>query len=147
MPLNTAATGKTYAPVSYAVGREKIREYAAAVGETNALHHDLEAARAAGYDDLVAPPMFVVVYAGRSVGPAVVDPDVGIDLMLMVHGSQEFQWGPVVVAGDEITTVTTVKEIAERGGMGFYVFESASENQRGETVCTGTWTNIVRGVS
>jgi hypothetical protein len=38
-----------------------------------------------------------------------------------------------------------VKDIAERGGMGFYVFETESTNQPGETVCTGTWTNIVRG--
>jgi len=147
MPLNTDAIGKTYAPVTYAVGREKIREYASAVGETNPLHHDLDAARAAGYDDLVAPPMFAVVYSAPSVGPAVVDPDVGINLMMMVHGGQEFRWGPVVVAGDEITTTTTVKEIADRGGMGFYVFESSSTNQRGETVCTARWTNIVRGVS
>ena len=45
--------------MTYAVGREKIREYALAVGETNPLHLDLEAARAAGHADLVAPPMFV----------------------------------------------------------------------------------------
>jgi acyl dehydratase len=146
MPLNTEAIGKTYPPVTYAVGREKIREFAAAVGETNPLHFDLDAARGAGYTDLVAPPMFAVVYAGRAVAPAIFDPEVGINLMMMVHGSQEFGWGPLVVAGDEITTTTTVKDIADRGGMGFYIFESVSENQRGETVCTATWTNIVRGV-
>jgi acyl dehydratase len=146
MPLDTHAVGKTYPPVTYAIGREKIREYAAAVGETNPLHHDLKAARTAGFADLVAPPMFAVVYAGRSVGPAVIDPDVGINLALMVHGSQEFRWGPLVIAGDEITTTTTVKDIAERGGMGFYVFESISKNQRDETVCEGIWTDIVRGV-
>jgi acyl dehydratase len=147
MPVNPAAIGKTYAPVTYAVGREKIREYAAAVGETNPLHHDLEAARAAGHADLVAPPMFAVVFAGRSVGPALFDPEVGINFGMMVHGGQEFRWGPLVIGGDEITTTTTVKDIADRGGMAFYVFESVSENQRGERVCVGTWTNIVRGVS
>jgi acyl dehydratase len=145
MDLKTGAIGKTYPPNTYAVGREKIREYAAAVGETNPLHFDLEAARGAGYADLVAPPMFAVVYAARSVGPAVLDPEVGIDFARMVHGGQEFRWGPLVVAGDEITTTAAVKEISERGEMTFYVFESSSENQRGETVCTGTWTNIVRG--
>ena len=51
------------------------------------------------------------------------------------------------MAGDEITTTASVKDISERGGMGFYVFETVSDNQRGETVCTGTWTNIVRGAS
>jgi acyl dehydratase len=146
MPVKTEAIGKAYDPVTYAGGREKIREYAAAVGETNPLHHDLEAARAAGYADLVAPPMFAVIYAGRAVGPAIFDPDVGINFLMMVHGSQEFRWGPLVIGGDEITTTASVKEVAERGGMGFYVFESVSKNQRGETVCTGTWTNIVRGV-
>jgi acyl dehydratase len=146
MPVNTGAIGKTYEPVTYAVGREKIREYASAVGETHPLHHDLDAARAAGYDDLVAPPMFAVVYAGRAVMPSIFDPDVGINFLMMVHGSQEFRWGPVVVAGDEVTTTASVKDVSERGGMGFYVFESVSDNQRGETVCTGTWTNIVRGV-
>ncbi len=147
MPLNTDAIGKSYPPVVYAVGREKIREYAAAVGETNPLHHDLDAARAAGYADLVAPPMFAVVYAARSIMAGLFDPDVGINLALMLHAGQEFRWGPVVVAGDEITSTGTFTDIAERGGMTFYVFESVSSNQGGETVCTATWTNIVRGAS
>jgi acyl dehydratase len=147
MALKTEAIGKSYPPVLYAVGREKVKEYAAAVGETNPVHFDHEVARAAGHADVVAPPMFVVVYAGRAVAPAIFDPEVGLNFAMMVHGGQEFRWGPLVVAGDEITTTATVKEIADRGGMAFYVFESVSANQRGETVCTGTWTNIVRGVS
>jgi acyl dehydratase len=147
MSVNTQAIGKTFDPVTYAVGREKIREYAAAVGETNPLHSDVEAARAAGYADVVAPPMFAVVYAGRSVIPALFDPEVGLNFAMMVHGAQEFRWGPLVVAGDEITTTATVKDISERGPMTFFVFESVSENQRGKSVCTGTWTNIVRGGS
>jgi acyl dehydratase len=147
VPVNTEAIGKRYEPVTYAVGREKIREYAAAVGETNPLHHDLDAARAAGHADLVAPPMFAVVYASRSLISAMFDSEVGINFAMMVHGSQEFRWDRLVIAGDEVTTTASVKEISERGGMGFYVFETASENQRGESVCTGTWTNIVRGVS
>jgi acyl dehydratase len=145
MAVNTDAIGKTYEPSTYAVGREKIREYAAAVGETNPLHFDVEAARAAGYADVVAPPMFAVVYGGRAMGPALFDPDVGINFAMMVHAGQEFLWGPVVVAGDEITTTVSVKDISERSGMNFYVFESVSENQRGETVCTGIWTELVRG--
>ena len=145
--MNTEAVGKTYPPTVYAVGREKIREYAFAVGETNPLHLDVEAARAAGYRDVVAPPMFAVVYSAPAMGPAIFDPDVGINFAMMVHGGQEFVWGPVVVAGDEITTTVSVQSIEERAGNGFFVFESQSVNQDGENVCTGTWTNIVRGVS
>ena len=77
--------------------------------------------------------------------PALFDPDVGLDFAHMVHGAQEFRWGPLVIAGDEIETTATVKEISERGGLGFFVFETVSVNQLGETVCTGAWTNIVRG--
>jgi acyl dehydratase len=146
MAIKTDAVGKTYPPVTYAIGREKISEYAAAVGETNPIYLDVEAARAAGYADVVAPPMFAVVYAGRAIGPILFDPEVAINFAMLVHGSQEFRWGPLVVAGDEIVTTGSVKEIAERGGMGFYVLETSSVNQRGETVCTGLWTDIVRGV-
>lgn len=145
MPLNTDAIGKTFAPDTYAVGREKIREYAFAVGETNSLHFDLDAARGAGYEDVVAPPMFTVVYSSRALAPALFDPEVGLNFAMMVHGGQAFRWGPLVVAGDEITTTTEVKDISDRRGMHFYVFETHSRNQRDETVCTGTWTNIVRG--
>lgn len=146
MPVNTAAVGKSYPATAYAVGREKIKEYALAVGETNPLYLDPEAARAAGYADVVAPPMFAVVYSAPAVAPALFDPEVGINFALMVHGGQEFKWGPLVVAGDEISTEVTVKDISERAGNGFFVFESVSKNQDGETVCVGTWTNIVRGV-
>ena len=135
----------TWGPVTYAVGREKVREYAHSVGETNQLHLDLDAARAAGHADLVAPPMFAVVYTSPAIGPAMLDPEIGMDFSRMVHGAQEFEWGPLVVAGDEITTEVELADVSERGGMGFYVFESRSDNQHGERVCTGKWTCIVRG--
>jgi acyl dehydratase len=145
MAVNTDAIGKTYATSLYAVGREKIKEYASAVGEQNPIHLDHEAARTAGYADVVAPPMFAVVFSSRAMMPALFDPEVGLDFAHMVHGAQEFRWGELVIAGDEITTTTTVSDVSERGGMGFYVFETTSVNQRGAAVCTGVWTNIVRG--
>jgi acyl dehydratase len=145
MAISTEAIGKTYAPVTYAVGREKIREYALAVGETNALHLDPGHAREQGYKDVVAPPMFCVVYCGPALGPAMFDPEVGIDFARLLHSGQEFRWGPLVQAGDEVSTTLTVKDISARGEMGFYTFESVSTNQDGDTVCVGTWANIVRG--
>ena len=144
MAPNPDAVGKTYPSVPYAVGREKVREFASAVGEEGSVHHDPDAAREAGYADVVAPPMFAVVYSSRALAAALFDPEVGIDFARMVHSGQEFVWGPAVVAGDEIATELEVKEIAERGGLGFFVFKSRSTNQDGETVCTGTWTNVVR---
>jgi acyl dehydratase len=146
MAVKTEAIGKTYPAATYEVGREKIREYAHAVGATNPVHHDREAAQAVGYRDVVAPPMFCVVYSAPAIGPGVLDPEVGINLAVMVHGSQEFVWGEPVCSGDEITTTAKVTDISERGGMGFYVFETVSTNRDGTEVVRGTWTDIVRGV-
>jgi acyl dehydratase len=138
------AIGKTYAPFEYEVGREKIREYAHAVGETAPIHFDRDAATAAGFRDVAAPPMFAVVYSAGSLGPAVLDPELGIDLFRMVHGGQEFVWSEPVCAGDTITTETVVKDVSEKDGKKFFVFESMSRNQDGQEVVRGTWTNIVR---
>ena len=145
MSENGAPVGKSYPSFEYEVGREKIREFANAVGETSPVFQDNEAARAAGFSNVVAPPMFCVVYSAGAMGPAILDPDLGINLMMMVHGEQKFEWGAPVVAGDTITTSATIKDIHEKKGMKFYVFESESKNQNGETTVKGTWTNIVRG--
>ena len=147
MPVNQAAIGKQFPAFAYEVGKEKIAEYARAVGEDNPVYFDRDKAREAGFRDVPAPPMFAVVYSSGAVAPAIFDPDVGINLAMMVHGGQEFVWGEPVVAGDVITTETNVKDISEKRGMGFYVFESVSRNQDGQEVVRGTWTNIVRGMS
>ena len=80
---------------------------------------------------------------GASV-PVVLDPEVGIDFSRMVHGGQEFTWHEPVVAGDEITTEAEFTGHAKRGDLNVFTFTSRSVNQRGELVCEGTWTNIVR---
>ncbi len=142
--ISTSVPGRVYPPSVYEVGSEKIREFARAVGEQSPLHFDRDAARAAGFRDVVAPPMFCVVYSTGALRPAIADPELGIDLALMVHGGQEFTWSEPVCAGDEITTTASVAEVYEKNGMGFFVFESVSENQDGVEVVRGTWTNIVR---
>ena len=143
--MSDAPVGKSYPPFEYEVGLEKIREYANAIGAHEPVHHDREAARAAGFRDVVAPPMFAVVYSAGAMGPAILDPEIGINLMLMLHGGQEFVWSEPVCAGDTITTAATFKDRDEQDGRTFFVFESVSTNQDGQEVVRGTWTNIVRG--
>ena len=145
MAVDESKKGKTYPPFEYEVGKEKIREYANAVGEHNPVHHDRKAAQAAGFRDVVAPPMFAVVFSTGSVAPAILDPEVGINFARMLHGSQEFEWGEPVCSGDTITTETTIEDLYERTGMEFFVFKSVSKNQDGDEVVRGTWTNLVRG--
>jgi acyl dehydratase len=145
LAVDESKKGKTYPPFEYEVGREKIREYAYAVGENDPVHHDSAAAQAAGFRNVVAPPMFAVVYSAGAMGPAILDPEVGINFARMLHGSQEFEWDEPVCAGDTITTETTLEDLYERTGMEFFVFRSVSKNQDGKQVVRGTWTNIVRG--
>jgi acyl dehydratase len=143
--LGADNVGKTWKGFTYEVGLEKIREYANAIGESAPVHHDRDAAREAGFRDVVAPPMFAVVYSAGAMGPSIFDPDVGMDFARMLHGSQEFAWGEPVCAGDSITTDVEWKDLSERDGKQFFVFESVSRNQDGDEVVRGTWTNIVRG--
>jgi acyl dehydratase len=144
--IKTDAIGKEWPATTYEIGKEKIAEYARVVGPDNPVHLDREAARGAGFRDVVAPPMFCVVYSAPALGPAMFDDEVGMNFAAMVHGCQEFEWGEPACVGDEITTTSKCLEIYEKDGKGFYVFETSSVNQNGDRVVKGTWTNIVRGV-
>lgn len=126
--------GHTYAPVEYAVRRPAIDAYVAAVGEDDAVYGE------------IAPPMFAVVYCAAAVSAGMFDPELAIDFSHLVHHAQEFEWpGPVVRAGDTITTRCSLAEVRETAGLRFYVFATESANQHGERVASGIWSNIVRG--
>ena len=146
MALKIDAVGKEWPSTTYQVGREKIKEYANALGIENPVHFDVEAAQVAGFRDVVAPPMFAVVYSSPAMAPAMFDPEVAMNFAAMVHGGQEFEWGEPACSGDEITTTAKCLDISEKDGKGFYVFETSSVNQNGDLVARGTWTLIVRGV-
>jgi acyl dehydratase len=146
MTLETKAVGKQWDPATFEVEAERITKYADAIGAEGDVHHDADAAKAAGFRDLVAPPMFAVVYSAPAMGPAILDPELGINLPAMVHGGQEFEWREPVCSGDVITTAARCTEVYEKDGKGFYVFETTSTNQDGAETVRGIWTNIVRGV-
>jgi acyl dehydratase len=146
MALKTDAVGKSWPSTTYQVGREKIKEYATVMGIENPVHYDVGAAREAGFRDVVAPPMFAVVYSMHALAPAMFDPDVAMNFAQMVHGGQTFEWSEPACSGDEITTTAKCISIEEKLGNGFYVFETTSVNGAGAEVVRGTWTNIVRGV-
>lgn len=144
--------GKSWPPHTYEVGREKIREYASAIGAPSELHREHEAARAAGFRAAVAPPLFAAVYVAPAVASVIFDPAVGVfDPRVGLAGyrfvqrTQEFEWGEPVCAGDTITTVASLAEAGDRDGTTFRVFESDSVNQRGENVVRGRYEGVVPG--
>ena len=109
MAVSPDVVGTTYPSIpAYQVGREKIREFATAVKATDPVHHDVAAAQAAGYPDLVAPPTFAIVVSQRADAALVNDPEAGIDFSRVVHADQRFTHHRPVVAGDELTAAVTV---------------------------------------
>ncbi|MCL1870377.1 MAG: MaoC family dehydratase N-terminal domain-containing protein [Promicromonosporaceae bacterium] len=110
--------GRVYPPTApYAVGREKLREFAAAVGALHPAHHDLEVARGLGYADLVAPTTFAVVIAQAAEAQYVQDPDARIDFSRVVHADERFTHHRPIVAGDELVTVLHVDKVVHRAGI------------------------------
>jgi hypothetical protein len=109
MALNTAKVGTTYPPYTYEVSREKIREYASALGESDPRYHS------AG-DDCVAPPTFAAAFTVTKGGEAIfADPDLGTHQTL-VHGSQRFEYGDRPLRpGDTLTCTPRVGDISVRG--------------------------------
>ena len=92
MGVNPDIVGRVYLPSpAYEVGREKIREFAEAInatGPADAVHRDPQAARAMGYQDVIAPPTLAVIIAQRCEAQLITDPEAGIDFSRVVHGEQ-----------------------------------------------------------
>jgi acyl dehydratase len=146
MAVNAALAGTTYPPTApYLVGREKVREFAAAVGSRDPLSLDVEAARAAGFDDIVAPPTFAVVVQERTLAQLLADERAGIDFSRVVHGDQRFAYSRPIVAGDELVAELTVASVKSLGGHSMVTADSVVRDQRGEHVVTATSTLVVRG--
>jgi len=126
------------------VRRDRVAVFAAAVGEADPIHHDLAAAQAAGHRDLVAPPMYVAVYAGTAFRRALRDAMAHANLDRVVHAAQELSWFALVLAGDAIETCAAV-EGPPRTARGHTLVEvrTSSPNQDGELA--GTWTALIRG--
>ncbi|WP_426519235.1 FAS1-like dehydratase domain-containing protein [Diaminobutyricibacter sp. McL0618] len=146
MPVNPELQGRVFPPTSpYLVGREKVREFARAVLATSPLNFDVDAARAAGHADLVAPPTFPVVVQESTLAQLLAEPDAGIDFSRVVHGDQRFSYTRPVVAGDELTATLTVSSVKSLGAHSMVTAESVITDARGEHVVTAISTLVVRG--
>ncbi|GAB3140240.1 MaoC family dehydratase N-terminal domain-containing protein [Micromonospora sonneratiae] len=143
MPLDTSFVGRSYPPTApYVVGREKIREFATAIGATEAAYHDPEAAHALGHSDVLAPPTFPVVLTMAASQQIIDDPALGLDYSRVVHGDQRFAYTRPVVAGDELVCVNTVEDIVSRGGHDFLTTRTEVATVAGEPVVT-VWSKLV----
>ncbi|MEV0714715.1 MaoC family dehydratase N-terminal domain-containing protein [Asanoa sp. NPDC050611] len=146
MPLDPSYVGRSYPPTPpYLVGREKIREFAKAIGATDAAYLDPEAARALGYTDVIAPPTFPTVVSFASNNAVVDDPDLAIDYSRVVHGDQRFQYTRPIVAGDELVGRQTIEEIISRGGHDFITTRTDITDSAGAPVAIAWSKLVIRG--
>ena len=146
MPVNPELQGRVFAPTApYLVGREKIREFARAVFATSPVNLDPEAARSAGYADVVAPPTFPVVIQESTLAQLLAEPDGGIDFSRVVHGDQRFVLSRPVVAGDELTATLSVASIKQLGAHSMITTQSTMVDADGAHVVTALSTLVVRG--
>jgi acyl dehydratase len=137
--------GKEYEPTVYEIGREKMREYARAVGDDNPLIMDNVVGKASEYGDCIAPPVFASVYNLMGAAQLFFDPEVKMNMAMLVHGEQEFEFHKPVKPGDVITTTGRIADIIKKGNNDLVSYEARSVNQDGELVTVGRATFVVRG--
>jgi acyl dehydratase len=146
MPVDPSFVGRTYPPTEpYRVSREKIREFADAVNDPNPAYRSVEAARALGHSDVVAPPTFPIVITMPAGHQLMFDPAAGIDYSRVVHGEQRFVHERPVCAGDELQVVLTVEEIRQAAGNDLITSRSEVRTTAGELVTTAYAVIVVRG--
>ena len=144
--MNPDLVAREFPPTApYVVGREKVREFARAVLADSPLCMDADAARAAGYRDVVAPPTFAVVVQEHTLAQLLSEPDAGIDFSRVVHGDQRFIFTRPIVAGDELTARLRVTAVKSLGGNSMVTAESTIADADGAHVVTAISTLVVRG--
>ena len=146
MVLESSFLGRCYpAAATYQVGREKIREFAEAIGDLDALYRDPQAARSHGYPDVIAPPTFAIIVALRAQQALVCDPALGLDYRRMVHGRQSFTHHRPIHAGDELAASVYVEDVRAAGGHELLTVRCEITTSTGEPVTTSRSLLVVRG--
>jgi acyl dehydratase len=148
MALDAGLVGRSYPPSAvYEVGREKIAEFATALGDPDPLYRDPAAARAAGYPDVIAPPTFAIVLSLGAGNVVVEDPDVAIDYSRVVHGEQRFTHHRPVRAGDRLVATATVDAVKTIAGNDMLTTRVDLATEDGEPVCTTHSLLVARGTA
>lgn len=148
MPLDESFVGRTYPPSPpYYVSREKIREFADAIGDPNPLYRDVAAARAAGHPDVIAPPTFPTIANLKAIEDIVADPQLGLDWSRVVHGEQGFRYRRPIAAGDSLVLIATIDRVMTRAGNDFLTIRVDINAESGEQVADAHALLVARGVA
>lgn len=100
--LNAGLAGKTYPGATYRVTAEAIHKYAAATNDSGP---------AVASRDPVAPPAFPCVLGIDQLNQVMYDPDLNVDMSMLVHARQEHLLHLPIKAGDVIRVTTVLEEV------------------------------------
>lgn len=142
--LDPAQIGRETLLATVTVTAEEIRRFAEAVGDLNPLYLDAEAAQAAGYSNIIAPPLFCMKMRGGRMRPDVpLEPGYA-----SLHAGQDLEFVDEIYAGQTYTVTAKVAEAYEKTGrsgpMGFIVREVDIKDADGRVVVTLKERQIVR---
>lgn len=157
VPIDPRHLGRRYGPYLFQVGLEHLRDFVAATGggvpgrvfrcppdRAHPLTWDDAAAAAGPHGGIVAPPAYAATFAIEPFARACSDPELGVDVVRLVHGEQELELLELVRPGDVLVTEGEITRIQQRGRLDFLEVTSTSTNQHGRIAVRGAWTAIVR---
>jgi acyl dehydratase len=147
MPLNQSLKGKTYQELDFEVERDRVNQFALAVGEDDPRFTDPEAARTEGFPEQVAFPTFPTVLQIITSAQVVLDEELGLDYTRVVHGEQAYEWKRPIVVGDRLRAQPRISDIYAKGPNEFLVIEADIKDADGETVCIARTTLLSRGTA
>ena len=92
--IDKSFIGRELPPSTLTLERGRLRFFAQAIGETDPVYTDVDAARAAGYADLPAPPTFLFAAELDSGQSTALLELLQIPLAKLLHGEQGFTLPP-----------------------------------------------------
>lgn len=98
------------------VAADAIRAYADAVHDRSAVLRDVDAARAAGYADVIAPVTYAWKLATDAIMRLAESGEVGIDIGRVMHTDQRMVAVRPIVAGDRLTASARVESTRRTAG-------------------------------
>ena len=138
--------GHQLPPSEMVLDRSRLRFFAKAIGETAPVYTDVQAAQAAGYADLPAPPTFLFGAELDSGTTYRLLELLEIPVVKLLHGEQSFTYHQSACAGDTVTVQSAINDIYDKknGALEFVVKTSRATNQNNELVAEMRTVLVVR---
>jgi acyl dehydratase len=144
--LDRSCIGHVFPDRTVEVEAGQLRFFAKAMGETDPIYFDADAARAAGHPALPAPPTFLFSLDLQSNENADALALLNIDIGTVLHGEQQFEHRAQIHAGDRITLSSRIVDLYDKkgGALEFLVQETTAVNQHGVPVGSSRSVTVIR---